>query len=527
MRHSLLNFYALPLWLSSVVAAIAGIFIGLAFPAAGIWPLTFIGLFLFLWALVGRSLWSGLLIGLIGGAFFWGPLIFWLTLYLGPLPWIGLAGLQTFYVGLSGALIATSLTVIPRVITRTGLRIVAASSVVAGLWVAREAIAAVWPYGGFAWARIAQSQSESPFGFLVAWIGTAGLSFAIVWIATFALEAWRTKTFYRNGLVAALVLIVLAAVPHFEVKSSGTLRVAAVQGNTKSGLFDRVEPGQNVLDHTEATLTFVREPVDLVVWPENAADVDPLRDDGSAQILNTLSQKYDAPFLVGTITNPLDGVYFNSSLVWQHGRGVIAQYDKIHPVPFAEYMPERDFFHALAPDLVDMVWRDYSFGTRSNVVDIANVPIALSICFDIVDDQQIYELADRGAQLIIAQTNNADFGHSAESVQQLAIAKMRALETGRTVVNISTVGVSSIIRADGTTQASLPSHTRGAMTENVSLSTTITPAMVVGRPFEILVSALGLLGLAGARFMFIRSRPNLAARTSLIAKSGRRRHSDH
>lgn len=484
----------LPLWLSLIVAAVGGIILGLAFPAVSAWPLAFIGVFLLLWSLVGRRVWSSLLVGAVGGAFFWGPLIHWLTLYLGPVPWLGLAGIQTLYVALFAMAISSVLTRGPQRWQVSWQRLLFIPLIVAGLWTAREGIAAVWPYGGFAWGRLAQSQSDSYFAPLVAWLGTAGLSFVIAWVAAFALELVRTGNLRRLGPALLIGVILLAAFPRFPVSSTKTLRIAAVQGNTKSGLFDHVDPGQNVIDHTQTTLTHVHNPVDLVVWPENAADVDPVRDEQSAMVLNYLSTKYHAPFIVGTITKPADEVYFNSSLVWQAPQGVIAQYDKIHPVPFAEYMPNRDFFHALAPDLVDMVTHDYSFGTRSNVVDVNGNKLGLSICFDIVDDQQIYDMTARGAQVIIAQTNNADFGHSEESVQQLAIARLRAIESGRSVVNISTVGVSAMIRPDGTIQASIPSHQRGAMTEDVALSSTVTPAMIAGRTIEVLVSALGIVG---------------------------------
>jgi apolipoprotein N-acyltransferase len=484
----------LPLWLALPLAAVGGILLGLAFPAVGIWPLALVGVFIMLWTLVGRRVWSSLLLGLVGGAFFWGPLIFWLTLYLGPVPWLGLAGVQTLWMVIVSGLIAVVLNRGPLIWPMLSQRLLFVPLIVAGLWVAREGIASVWPYGGFAWARVAQSQSESAYGQLVAWIGTAGLSFVIVWVAAFSLELVRTRNTLRLGGTVVIALILLAAIPRFPVASNETLRIAAVQGNTKSGLFDHVDPGQNVIDHTQTTLTYVKKPVDIVVWPENAADIDPMRDVYSALILNYLSKKFSAPFIVGTITHPTDGIFFNSSLVWEAGRGVVAQYDKIHPVPFAEYMPNRDFFHLLAPDLVDMVTHDYSFGTRSNVVNINGTQMGLSICFDIVDDQQIYDMMGSGAQVILAQTNNADFGYSAESVQQLAIAKLRAIESGRSVVNISTVGVSAIIRPDGSTQAMLPAHTRGAITENVALSTTTTSAMVIGRGVEVTAALIGLVG---------------------------------
>jgi predicted amidohydrolase len=116
------------------------------------------------------------------------------------------------------------------------------------------------------------------------------------------------------------------------------------------------------------------------------------------------------------------------------GEGVTAHYDKIHPVPFAEYMPSRDFFYALAPDLVGLVTRDYSPGTRSNVVMIDETPVGLSICFDITDDQQAYDMQRDDGQVVFAQTNNADFGRTDESLQQLSIARLRAMEMGVFVI---------------------------------------------------------------------------------------------
>jgi apolipoprotein N-acyltransferase len=104
-------------------------------------------------------------------------------------------------------------------------------------------------------------------------------------------------------------------------------------------------------------------------------------------------------------------------------------------------------------------------------------------------------MIDDKAGIILAQTNNADFGRTDESVQQLAIARLRAVEAGRTVVNISTVGSSAIITPDGRTIDRIPTWTPGAMVQTVPLSDTVTPAMALGRGFEWLVSGLGLAGL--------------------------------
>jgi apolipoprotein N-acyltransferase len=279
-----------------------------------------------------------------------------------------------------------------------------------------------------------------------------------------------------------------------------------VQGNSDAGLFSDYSPGEILNDHLAASEALVGKPLDVVVWPENGNDIDPLRDEVSARVLDDLAVRLDAPIVFGTITHPDQDTYFNSSLVWTPGQGVTAHYDKIHPVPFAEYMPSRDFFYALAPDLVGLVTRDYSAGTRSNVVMIDQTPVGLSICFDITDDQQAYDMQRAGAQVVFAQTNNADFGRTDESLQQLSIARLRAMEMGRAVVNISTVGVSAIIAPDGSTIDELPRFTAGAMYADVPLSTTATPAMIAGRFIELLLAATGLAGLCLVGAVTMRSR---------------------
>src|SRR5690606_21980089 len=141
----------------------------------------------------------------------------------------------------------------------------------------------------------------------------------------------------------------------------------------------------------QATVPILDEDVDLIVWPENAADLNPLVDRRAAGVLDYVTGELDAPLVVGTITTDEKERMFNSLLLWEPGVGAVNQYDKIHPVPFAEYLPDRDFWYPFAPDLFDLVPRDYSIGERPNVFPIElrdgrTVPSGLAICFDIVDD---------------------------------------------------------------------------------------------------------------------------------------------
>lgn len=486
----------LPFWLAAIVAAVSGFALEAAFPERGWWPLAFAGVVLFLWSLAGRGPWTALSIGLIAGGAFWGSLIQWLTIYLGPVPWLALAGLQTIFFGFGAMALAVVLNRGNTLWSSHWGRFGLAPIVIAALFTAREAITSVWPYGGFSWGRLAHSQSEGPFANLVAWLGTSGLSFIVALLAALLFQLLRSHNVRKAWPIFAVATVIALVIPAFPVQISGSTRVLAVQGNSNAGLFAQYTPGEILQDHVSATLPYEGEKVDMVIWPENGSDLDPLRSSRSAKTLDYISNAFDAPVVLGTITSPSPDTYFNSSLVWQAGKGATAQYDKIHPVPFAEYMPNRDFFRALAPDLIDLVPRDFSLGTRPNVVDVAGIRAGIAICFDISDDQQAYDMIADGAQIILAQTNNADFGHTDENVQQLAIARLRAIETGRSVVNISTVGTSAIIAPDGSTIDRLPTFSADAMLNNVPLSSTITPAMAWGRTIELGIVTVGLVGLA-------------------------------
>lgn len=505
----------LPLWLAAIAAVVGGVLDALAFPGLGWWPLIFVGTPLILGALVGRRVGVSLALGVLAGFSFWATHIIWLTVYLGPVPWFALAGLEAVFFALGCALIALAWRFTDRAFPGAWGRFCFTPVVIAGLWTLREFVTSNWPYGGFSWGRLAFSQSESPFAGLVAWVGVSGLSFLIAWVSALVVQVVRepnararvSRTLVPVGLVALML-----AVPAFPVVQSGSMRVAAVQGDSDAGLFAEYVPGQILQDHLAATEPLYGQDVDLVVWPENSSDLNPLESSQSAAILNRVTEQLKAPLVTGTITTDGTDIY-NSLLLWKNGEGAVDQYDKIHPVPFAEYIPDRDFWYPLAPELFSLIPRDFTVGTRDNVFDINGVAAGLAICFDIVDDNLVRQMVADGAEIILAPSNNADFGRSDESVQQLAIARLRAIETGRSVVNASTVGTSAIIAPNGSLIDRLPEFTPGAMVQDVPLSTTTTLATVAGQSIERAVSGLGIGGLLLAMLLARhRRRPRRSAR---------------
>jgi apolipoprotein N-acyltransferase len=494
----------LPLWLALVVAAGSGVVLDAGFPDGDVWPLAFVGIGLVLVSLRGRRAGSAFLVGLVAGLSFYLVHISWTSLYLGALPWAALSTLEALFFAGGAVLVTLAYRWVPHIWPGAVGTTVLLPVVVAGLWTLREFIAGNWPYGGFAWGRVALSQSQSPFGPLVAWVGISGLSFLMVALVAAVVElALRADVRASTRVLAGAVAVTaVLAVPAWPTTSSGTATIAGVQGNGPAGYFDEREPGDLLNSQVLAMSGLpAGSDLDLIVWPEGGSDRDPTRDAYGRYVFDAVSDGYDAPLLSGVITQSDDGEQaWNSSILWEDG-AVAGQYDKKHPVPFGEYVPDRSFWRPFAPDLIDLIARDYTPGTRPEAMPIGDFVAGISICFDIVDDQLITNMMRDGAQVIVAQTNNADFGDTDENAQQLAITRLRALETARPVVSVSTVASSRVIDADGQIVAGVTDFTAGTMVHTVDLGTGTTPAVVASRAVELFVSFLGLAALVLARVM--------------------------
>jgi apolipoprotein N-acyltransferase len=497
-----------PLWAALLCSAAGGVLFDGAFPDHYWWPLVFPAVALLLFAQQGRGAWSALLVGFVGGLAFYISDIYWTALYLGPIPWLALSITEAAFWAVGALLYTLAYRWVPRALPGVFGRVVALPLIVAGLWTLRELQTNHWPFTGFAWGRVAYTQSASPFTHLVAWVGVSGLTFLLVWISALALACVQEAALrpLTRGFIPVITVLAVAAVPSWPSAAHGTTRVAAVQGNGPAGYFQKHAYGDVENAQLAASLPLLgKGPFSMVVWPEGAADANPLQDSSSASALSALSTALGAPLVVGAITQ--DGAKtFNSSLLWSGFDGKTAQYDKQLPVPFGEYIPYRSVFHAIAPGLVDLVQRDYTPGSRPNVFDIDGIKAGISICFDIIDDRQIPQMINGGAQLILAQTNNADFGQTEENVQQLAIARMRAVEADRAVVNISTVGTSQVIAPDGHTIAAIPAYKPGRLVADVPLSNGITPAVRLASAIELGAATLGGAGLVGCLVLVLAQR---------------------
>ena len=506
---------------------LSGLVTAQAFPTHHGWWWAVVGVALLSATVMGTSWRLAALLGLGHGLGFFLPTLSWSGVYVGDLPWIALATLEALYVAAMTALT----TVLQRPFLATRLRPLA-YAVVPLSWVQQEWARGTTPFGGFPWARLAFSQADSPFLPLARFAGAPGLTFAVAAMgallhALAGAGSHRIGRRKRAGLPSAYPLLgaalsVLAIVP-LAVALATTpptdgrqVSVMFVQGDVPKAGLDFNAQRRAVLDnHVRATVAAtsgLKTPPSLVVWPENSSDIDPIVNlDAKAQIRLAVDSAR-APILVGAVLDGPGRFVSNASLFYLPGGATPARYVKQHPVPFAEYIPYRDFFRHFSAK-VDLVSRDFSRGSSPGGFQVPVTGerpywIIPTICFEVAYDDLMRDSTEqhgRAASILAVQTNNATFGYTAESEQQFAISRIRAVEHGRSVVHVSTVGVSGFVNPDGTFMDKTTLFTQAAHLGSPVVRSEVTPSDRIGALPEYAAAAgwVALLALG----LWLRRRP--------------------
>jgi apolipoprotein N-acyltransferase len=229
---------------------------------------------------------------------------------------------------------------------------------------------------------------------------------------------------------------------------------------------------------------------DLVIWPENSSDIDPYTNPDAARVISRAAEAIGAPILVGAVVDGPGEYISNTGIVWDPVTGPGETYVKRHPVPLAEYVPARPFFRFFSP-LVDRV-SDFAHGTQDGNLDIGGAAVGDVICFEVAYDGLVSDVVDGGAGMIVVQTNNATFGFTDESAQQLSMSRLRAVEFGRTVVVAATSGISAIVAPDGSLVHRSELFTRDTFVEEIAQRDDRTVAERLDAGPEWVLTALGV-----------------------------------
>ena len=507
---------SLPLPWALAVALTGGLALTAAFPPIGIWPLAPVGPALLAIALWRRGLRASLLAGLVFGLAFFVPLLSWL-LNVAWYAWLALA--------VAEAVIFAVLAVGQRLLR--DLR--AWPLAVAGWWVCAEALRSRWPYA-FPWGRLAMSQPGTPAAPWAAVGGAPLLSFLVALAGTTL--AWALLVPGRRAGLRRRALPLLAFAGAAGLALAGVLLpvdqpppgtptavVAAVQGNVPHArsLSDLLRASTVTLNHAAATKALAARiragaapAPSLVIWPENSTDLDPTY---YPQVYSTIAGAVNAihrPVLVGTLlANPVR----NAGVLWLPGHGPGQTYVKRQLVPFGEYIPFRGLLKHIT-SLVNLQPQNFTAGHRGVVFRAGKIRLGDVICYEVGFDGLVSSEVKAGANLLTVQTNDATFevdGQRGETLQQLAMARIRAVESNRAVVVASTTGVSAIIAPDGRLIAHSGTWQRAVLEARVPLVSQRTLADRIGGWPEAVIVALTVAALAWAAAAAVRRR-RMAAR---------------
>lgn len=431
-----------------------------AFAPIGAWFLGVIGYSLFLRkiSISHRQLWHAFAFGFIYNAI----VLHWSGKFVGAVPWILLSLLQALFYLPVGA-----------VAKRWG----SVWLTIAALLLMEE-IRSIFPFGGFGWTRIAFSQVESPASAVLPYGGVLALS------ALTLVFAALISRFRLGSLVKLLLIIIGLALLPANPQGSGSVKLLAIQGNTPSVGLDFNSRAQAVFNlHRDASYKYATGDYDAIIWPENAIDIDPDLYPNVAADIEKLTRDKKAPLIAGVVLKR-DGSPVNASVLYNSDSGAVSTYIKRGLTPFGEYMPLRGLAEFVSPFAASVV--DFKPGNELVTHQVAGAALGPIICYEIINDRLVGQMSLNSDALIV-QTNSATFAGTAESRQQLAITRIRAMETSRSILSVSTIGISAFIDSNGRVTQATAENVQTALTGDLHLSNNLTFANKWGGALKIAI----------------------------------------
>jgi apolipoprotein N-acyltransferase len=338
-----------------------------------------------------------------------------------------------------------------------------------GRWVALPAawtLAEVWkgafPFGGVPISNLAIGQAGGPFAPTVRLFGAASLTLLVV-IGGVGLSALAARR-WRAGVAAVAVVAIATGAAAIAPRGHDTgrpLRVAVVQGGGPQGTRAINTDARKVFDRHLAASKSIQAPVDLVLWPEDVVDVnadDPtasehldIADAPEGDDLSALARRLHATVVAGIVQDDGAKHFLNFSAAWDPDGRLVDRYEKVHRVPFGEYVPLRWLVEPFAgPSLTA---RDAVIGRRPAVLHTAVGPLGVAISWEIFFSHRARSAIGDGGQILLNPTNGSTYTGTLVQTQQVASSRLRALEEGRWVLQAAPTGFSAIIDADGRVHA--------------------------------------------------------------------------
>ena len=437
------------------MAVVAGVAVAVSLPPWGLWPLAFVGIAIFEMSLgehvaartrAARGFLFSMAWMLPGMAWMWSLTI------------PGYFAAVVIFAGFHALAAAISPQGPWRVIGRPAAHTLA------------EVLRLVFPFGGVPLATLPIGQADGPLSgvvrvggvILLTWV-VFQIGFALAGPSPFVPQLARLRGRRSSGqwhgvigLLAAILVVVIAVTvaPHgTQSAQPATLRVTIVQGGGPQGTRAINSDPREVVDrHLAATRTIAPGTTDLVVWPENVIDVAALAGSRELSEVSAEAARIGAPFAVGVTEDAPGNHFVNAQVVITQDGQVVSRYEKVHRVPFGEYMPLRGLLHALGAP-TNLVPRDAVAGTGPAFLDIplagGKVRAATVISWEVFFGSRARDGIGHGGTFILNPTNGSSYSGTILQSQQIASSRLRAIENGRWVVQVSPTGFSAFVSPDG------------------------------------------------------------------------------
>ena len=500
-------------------AVLSGALLALSFPSHGHPAAAWVALTPLLVILHGiRSPRLAFGLGLTTGAVHFAGTLSWLTQVMiefggFPLP-VGvlLNGLLVAYLALFPAAFAVMVVLLR--VRFGGWGLLSAAPV----WLTTE-LGRMWLFGGFPWEFLGYSQtSVLPVSQLASLFGVHGVTLLVVFINSAVALALVGPRSHRVRVLAvatgALGVVVLFGAWRLTdnrlVRDGTPLRVGLVQGNIAQA--DKWDPAMRstiLSRYLDLSRQSAADGARLIVWPESATPFS-FEDHPDGEAVRQLARDTNAHVLFGSTQsrrNPVSRV-FNAAFTLRPDGETVAVYQKMHLVPFGEYVPFRSVLFFASP-LVEAVM-DFSPGASPVTLPIGSHQMSTAICYEIIYPGLVRSFVRRGSELLTTITNDAWYGRSAAPHQHFQQAAMRAIEQGRYLVRAANTGISGVVDPYGRVLARSALFQTAVITEEVRLLTGLT---LYGRMGDLL-AYLCLVLTVTAVFAAWRTRPRAASSPS-------------
>lgn len=462
-------------WKVLAACVAAGSLLCLSLPPFGWWPLAFVGLVGVERLVADQPVAARFARGWLVAMACFVPSLSWMTALTAP----GYAVACIAYSGMLGAGIASAPPGRGRWLA------------LAGTWTVAELVRWSWPFGGVPLANLAIGQVAGPLAPVLR-VGGGVLLVAVTVLAGQALAAVVRRAWLPAAGLGLLVGVVLGgAMLAPSGRTVGSADVALVQGGGEQGT--RKEDTGVVLpfeNHVEAT-SLVEPPVDLVLWPEDVIDTDgAFVDHPWSEVVGDLARDLGAPMVVGTVEGAGPERFTNAAVLVDADGEVIDRYEKVHRVPFGEYVPLRSMLEPIAGDALPT--RDARIGDGPNVLDVPEPVgrVTAPISWEVFFPDRTREGVERGARLVLNPTNGSSFTGTIVQTQQVASSRMRALETGRWVLQTAPTGFTAFIDDEGQVLERTAVSERVVLQREVELREGLTPYVRWGNGPGLLLAAL-------------------------------------